>query len=162
MALQLKPEDIDTVEAAGVMDGEEIKMCRTKGGWWFAISKGKVISAGSHPAIVKHTVSKMYPNFQPALCKSESFMDAIVDQHSHFLSDELRKSGHDLYSIQVGQNVEFQVTKDNLKVASIDSYLTPDSLHVHTLNIPKEFVKAFAAATTEKALDSNTKKIKVK
>src|SRR5271168_4514372 len=107
MGLSLQPDDIDTVEDAGILEGQPVKMIRTKGGFWMAIHKGKVLAGGSHPAIVKHSVSKMYNSFQPAMCKSEGFEDAVVEQHSHFLSDDLRKSGHDIYSIQTSNNVEF-------------------------------------------------------
>ena len=118
MSLSLQPADIDVVEDAGVLDGQPVKLARTKGGFWMAIHRGKVLAGGSHPAIVKHSVSKMHHNFQPVMCKSEGFEEAVVDQHSHFLSDDLRKSGHDIYSIQTGANVEFQITKHNTKLAS--------------------------------------------
>jgi len=106
--MNLRPEDIDTIEEAGMLDGQPVKLCRTKGGFWMAIVRGKVVSGGSHPAIVKHTISKMFPSFQPVMCKSEKFgSDAVVDRHSHFLTEDLRKSGHDIYSIQNGLDVEF-------------------------------------------------------
>lgn len=161
MALNLKPEDIDIIEEAGMLDGQPIKLARTKGGFWMAANHKGVLAAGSHPAIVKHQLSKMFPNFQPAMCKSETTSDALVDKHSHFLSDELRKSGHDIFSIQLGNQIEFQVTKQNMKVASINSSLTLDSLHISELNIPKKFVTSMAAATTEKALSCKAKNIKV-
>lgn len=162
MSLSLRPEDIDTVEEAGMLDGQPVKLLRTRGGYHMAVYKGKVISGGSHPAIVKHAVSKMYHNFQPVMCKSEGFEEAVVDQHSHFLSDDLRKSGHDIYSIQTGANVEFQITKNNSKLASVSGSLQDNSLFIDELNFPKEFSKAMAGATTEKALDCKMKAIKVK
>ena len=126
------------------------------------VHKGKVLAGGSHPAIVKHSVSKMFPSFQPVMCKSEGFEDAIVDQHSHFLSDDLRKSGHDIYSIQTANNVEFQITKNNLKVASVTGSIQNDALVINEIQFPKEFTKAMAGAATEKALDCKMKTIKVK
>ena len=159
--MNLQPSDIDQVDDAGVLDGQPVKMIRTKGGFFMAIHKGKVLAGGSHPAIVKHSVSKMYNSFQPVMCKSEGFEDSIVSQHSHFLSDELRKSGHDIYSVQTGQNVEFQITKNNLKVASVCGSLKDDSLVIDQLKFPKEFSKAMAGATTEKALDQKMKKISI-
>lgn len=160
--MNLQPADIDTIEDAGVLDGQPVKLARTKGGFWMAIHKGKVLAGGSHPAIVKHSISKMHHGFQPVMCKSEGFEDSIVDQHSHYLSDDLRKSGHDIFSIQTGQNVEFQITKNNLKVASVSGSLQDDSLFIDELRFPKEFAKAMAGATTEKALDCKMKAIKVK
>lgn len=159
--MNLQPADIDVVEDAGILDGQPVKLARTKGGFWMAIHKGKVLAGGSHPAIVKHSISKMHNNFQPVMCKSEGFEDAIVDQHSHFLSDDLRKSGHDIYSIQTGQNLEFQITKNNLKLASISGSLKNDSLSIDEIKFPKEFKSAMAEATIEKALDCKMKKINV-
>jgi hypothetical protein len=162
MSMSLRPEDIDTVEEAGMLDGQSVKLIRTKGGFWMGLANGKVLSGGSHPAIVKHTISKMHPNFQPVMCKSEAFSDALVDRHSHFLSDELRKSGHDVYSIQTNNDIEFQITKHNMKIASVHTLLQEDGLFIPELNIPKEFTRAMAGATTEKALSCNSKTIKVK
>lgn len=160
--MDLKPEDIDTIEDAGILDGQPVKLARTRGGFWMGICKGKVLAGGSHPAIVKHSVSKMYPSFQPVMCKSEGFEDAIVDQHSHFLSDDLRKSGHDIYSLHTANNVEFQITKNNLKVASVSGSIQNDSLIINEVQFPKEFAKALAGATTEKALDCKLKTIKLR
>jgi hypothetical protein len=162
MSINLTPDDIDTVEDAGQLDGQTIKLCRGRGGFWFAVHKGKVISGGSHPAIVKHSISKMFPSFQAVMCKSEAFSDAIVEQHSHFLSDDLRKSGHDIYSVQMGSNIEFQVTKNNLTVASVTGSVQDDSLYIDELAFPKQFTKSLAGAATEKALDSNLKTIKIR
>ena len=160
--MNITPDQIDIVEDGGILDGQDVKMIRLKGGFWMAIHKGKVISGGSHPAIVKHSVSKMHPNFQPVMCKSEAFSDALVDRHSHFLTEELRKSGHDVYSIQTGSDIEFQITKHNIKVASVHTHLQEDGLYIPELSIPKEFTRAMAGATTEKAISCNSKTIRVK
>lgn len=160
--MNLRPEDIDMIEDAGMLDGQTIKLARTSGGFWMAIHNGKVISGGSHPAIVKHSISKMFSNFQPVMCKSEAFSDAIVDKHSHFLSEDLRKSGHDIYSIQNGQDIEFQITNYNLKIASIPAILKDDSLVLSNINMPKQFSRAVAGAATEKAFSCKSKKIEVK
>ena len=163
MSISIRPEDIDTITDGGILDGQPVKILRTRGGYHMAVVNGKVVSGGSHPAIVKHAVSKMFPNFQPALCKSEnSGMDAIIDQHSHFLSDSLRKSGYDIYSIQEGTNIEFQVTKHNIKVAGINGSMQDGSLALEEIDFPKEFKKSLAAATTEKAIAVKAKNIKIK
>jgi len=160
--MNLQPDDIDQIEDAGILDGRPVKLARTKGGFWMGICNGKVLSGGSHPAIVKHTISKMHPNFQPVMCKSEAFSDAIVERHSHFLSDDLRKSGHDIYSIQNAQDIEFQITKNNLKISSVFGVIQDESLIIKEINFPKQFSRAMAGATTEKALSCNSKSIKVK
>jgi hypothetical protein len=140
------------------MSGRPIKMIRTRGGFWIAIGhkKGKhseeALGAGSHPAIVKYNLEKQFPDFEPNLMKSEGFVEPIVEKHSHFLSEDMRKSGHDIFSIQTGTVVEFQITKQNSSIAKVNANVEADNLVLTELNIPKEFTKAMAGAAVEKAV----------
>lgn len=166
--MDIKADEISNVEEAGMLDKHPVKMLRTKGGFWIAVGKPKgkhkeeALGAGSHPAIVKYNLEKQYPGFEPALMKSEMFNDsAIVEKHSHFLSDELRKSGHDVYSVQDGKEVEFHVTKLNANVATAKGTLESDALVFKGPAFPKEFARAIAGAATEKAVSCNTPKIRI-
>jgi hypothetical protein len=166
--MQVTPNEIDTVEEAGMLDGSPVKMIRTKGGFWICVGrpKGKMreeaIGAGSHPAIVKYNIEKQYPNFQPTMMKSEHFNDnTIVDKHSHFLSEDLRKSGHDIYSVQNDNEINFHITKHFLRVASVGSVLKNGSVEMDQLKFPEEFVRAISGAALEKALACGASKIKV-
>jgi len=157
--MQLTPNEIDRVEEAGTLDNHPVKMIRTKGGFWIAIGKKRnrnseeALAAGSHPAIVKYNLEKQFSGFQPAMTKSEHGIEPLVAKHSHFLGEELRKSGHDIFSIQAGNAVEFQITKYNTTVASVNGFIDNDNLSIDSLNIPKEFTKALAGATVEKAME---------
>lgn len=165
--MNISPNEIDTIEEAGMLDNQPVKLIRTKGGFWIAVGqpKGKMrseaLTAGSHPAIVKYNIEKQFPGFQPVMMKSEFGQAEVVEQHSHFLSDELRKSGHDIYSVQKGPSIDFHVTKHNMKVSTINGNILEDSLVLNKLDIDKQFAKALAGATTEKALSSGASKIKV-
>jgi hypothetical protein len=166
--MQITPNEIDTIEEAGHLHNSPVKMIRTKGGFWIAVGKlrGKkteeALAAGSHPAIVKFNIEKAFPEFQPAMMKSEHFSDnSLVEKHSHFLSDELRKSGHDIYSVQDGINVDFHVTRHNMKVSTVNGILKEGALVLRELKLAKEFARALAGATTEKALSCNASKIRV-
>lgn len=157
--MQITPNEIDSIQEAGTLDGSSVKLIRTKGGFWIAVGKprGKykeeAIAAGSHPAIVKFNLEKTYPSFQPAMMKSEYFSDSsIVDKHSHFLTEELRKSGHDIYSVQDGEKVDFHITKHNLKIASVNGMLEKEFLIITDLDIPQEFSRGLAGAAVEKAV----------
>lgn len=167
MNMQIKPQEIHSIEDAGTLDNSPVKMIRTKGGFYIAVGKTKgkaqeeALAAGSHPAIVKYNVEKQYPQFQPAMMKSESMVDPVVDKHSHFLSQDLRKSGHDIYSIQNGPSIDFHITKQNFKIAHIKGILLDDEMVLKNLNTPKEFIKALAGATTGKAIACGAKKIRV-
>lgn len=156
--MQIKANEIDRVEESGMLNGSPCKLVRTKGGFWIMIGKKRkngseeALAAGSHPAIVKYNMEKQFSEFQPALMKSEGFIEPIVEKHSHFLSEDLRKSGHDIFSIQTGPTVEFQITKHNAQVAKVTGNFDKDHLLIQDLNIPKEFSKAMAGATVEKAV----------
>lgn len=160
--MQITANEIDSVEDAGLLNGNPVKLIKMKGGFWIAVSRLKnrsqeeAIGAGSHPAIVKYNLAKQYPEFQPSMQKSDLFSNtSIVEKHSHFLDDDLRKSGHDIYSVQNGLNVSFQITKHNNSIAEVKAELNNKSLTLKGLNIPKEFSKAFAGATVEKAMLCN-------
>jgi hypothetical protein len=167
--MQITPNEIDIVEDAGLLNKNPVKFIRTKGGLWIAVArlKGKfqdeAIATGSHPAIVKYNIGKQYPDFQPIMMKSENFSDnAIVDKHSHFLSDALRKSGHDIYSIQNGPEICFQITRHNINLASINTRLQDNAIVIKNLtDLPQKFTSALAGATCEKAYSCKASKIKV-
>jgi hypothetical protein len=166
--MQITPDEIVSVEDVGMMNGHPVKLLRTKGGFHIATGKLKgkareeAIAAGSHSAIVKYNLEKQYPEYQPTLMKSEiSLNPAVVTKHSHFLSEDLQKSGHDIYSVQSGTNIEFQVTKHDMKIGSIQATLEKDAIVVNDMKISKEFSHALAGATTEKALSCGAAKVKI-
>lgn len=167
--MNITPSEIADIQEIGMLDGNKVSLIRTRGGFFIAAGKkrGKTLdealSAGSHSAIVKYNLEKMYPTFQPTLMKSEaSLSPAIVVKHSHFLSEDLKKSGHDIYSVQSGANIEFQITKQDIKIGSANATLRDNSVVVsYYLNIPQEFVPALAGATAEKALSCGTSSVKI-
>ena len=166
--MQMSPNEIDTVEEAGELDGSPVKLIRTRGGFFLLIGKPKgkmreeALTAGSHPAIVKFNLEKQYPNYRPSMMKSEHFSDnAIVEKHSHFLPADLRKSGHDIYSVQDGSSIDFHITKQNLKIATVLGTLQEQTIVIKDLNMGKEFARAMAGATTEKAMSCGATKLRI-
>lgn len=166
--MQITPNEIESIEDAGMMNGQAVKLLRTKGGFWIAVGtpNGKMreeaLAAGSHPAIVKYNLEKQYPGFQPMMMKSEiSMSPAVVTKHSHFLSEDLQKSGHDVYSVQSGTNIEFQVTKHDVKIGSVQATLEKDAIVVNDMQVSKEFSHALAGATTEKAISCGAAKVRI-
>lgn len=164
--MQLNPEEIDNIEEIGSLNGQPVKLLKFKGGFYVIVGNEKnksqpsALTTGSHPAIAKYALTKQYPGFQPSMMKSETFSETLhVEKHSHFLSDELRKSGHDLYSIQDGKDIDFQVTKYNINVSKVKATIQDNALVVTNISMPKEFSHAMAGATSEKALGCGVKKI---
>jgi hypothetical protein len=165
--MNITPNEIHSIEEAGMLDNAPVKMIRTKGGFWIGIGKPKgkareeALAAGSHPAIVKYNIEKAYPQFQPTLMKSEDSVNPTVDQHSHFLSDELRKSGHDIYSVQTNEKIEFHVQKHGERIGTATGSLRGDTIVFEELKMPKEFARALAGATIEKAMACGAKKTRI-
>lgn len=166
--MNITPNEIESIEDVGMMNGAPVKLLRTKGGFHIAVGRanGKMVdealAAGSHPAIVKYNLEKQYTSFQPAMMKSEvSLNPAVVTKHSHYLSDDLKKSGHDVYSIQSGTNIEFQITKHDVKIGTVQATLEKDAIVVNNMNVSKEFSHALAGATTEKALSCGAAKVRI-
>lgn len=163
--MQITPNEIDTIEEAGILNSAPVKLIRTKGGFFIAVGNAngreEALAAGSHPAIVKYNLEKKFPGFQPSMMKSEQFAEAQVERHSHFLSDELRKSGHDVYSLQNGVSVEFHVTKHGSNIGKVDASIENNALVVKGMNVSKEFSRALAGATAEKALSCGVAKVRI-
>lgn len=166
--MNITPNEIESIEDAGLLDNTPVKMIKTRGGFWIAVGRPRgrlqeeALAAGSHPAIVKYNLERQHPGFQPAMHKSELMgPPATVERHSHFLSDELRKSGHDMYSVQTGDQIEFQVTRQNNHVASVVGNLEQGVLVFKDMNIDKKFTRALAGATSEKVLSCGAQKIRI-
>lgn len=166
--MQITANEIEDIQEAGTMNGAPVKLLRTKGGFWIATGRlmnkqvEEALGVGSHPGIVKYNLEKQFPGqFQPIMMKSEiSLNPAVIEKHSKFLSEDLQKSGFDVYSVQTGSNIEFQVTKHDIKVGGVKTSLVGDSLVVNEMNIGKEFSHAMAGATAQKALSCGASKVK--
>lgn len=167
--MNITPNEIAEIEEIGMMNGFPVKLLTTKGGFRIAVGRNtnkqidEALAAGSHPAIVKYNLEKQYAAFQPSLMKSEGALNpAVVTKHSHYLSEDLKKSGHDVYSVQTGQNIEFQITKQDVKIGSAKGTLSGDALVIEPkMDMPKEFSHAFAGATAEKALACGAAKVRI-
>ena len=114
--MQITPEEIESVEEIGTLDGNKVRLLKTRGGWFCATGRKKgslqdeALAAGSHGAIVKFNLEKQNPGYQPTLMKSESLLNpTIVMDHSHLLDLDLIKSGHDIYSIQTYEKIRLRV-----------------------------------------------------
>lgn len=165
--MQITANEIAAIEEAGMLDGSPVKMIRTKGGFWISVGRPRgqkneiALSAGSHPAIVKFNLKKQYPGFQENMMKSAEFAEAFaqIDTHSHFLSEDLRKSGHDIYSVQSGTEISFHITKFQAEVGAAKGHISEDTIVMDSMKASPEFARALAGATAEKAMSCGAKKL---
>jgi hypothetical protein len=164
--MKIEDNQIKSVEPFGIMDGKQVNLVKLVGGLNLATTldaKGQenVLGAASHQAILCYTIEQRYPSFQPMLMKSEG-IKLNAESHSHFLSDDLRKSGHDIYSIRDQGVVDFYITKQNIKVASAQGVVVGDVMLIKSLDSSQEFVPCLSGAVSEKALGMGLKGMKVR
>lgn len=165
--MKIEQNQVLSIEPFGMLDGRPVNLIQLKGGLNMAThfdSKGteSVIGAASHRAILAYTLEQRFSNFQPIMMKSESGLRLNADSHSHFLTDDLRKSGHDIYSIQNGKEVDFFITKLNVQINQVKASVENDTLHIQALkNTPSYFINSLSGAVSEKALLMGLKSVKV-
>jgi hypothetical protein len=168
--MKILENDIASIEPFGMLDGKPVNLVRTKGGLNLATmmdAKGQdsVLGAASHQAILCYTVEQRFPTFQPMIMKSEG-LKLNAESHSHFLSDDLRKSGHDIYSVQNGNHIEFYVTKQNIKVGYDNGKIEGDTLILTPPVFPHAtdmgLWNGLSKAVSEKALTSGLKRVRIK
>ena len=166
--MKVNPAEIKEISDIGTLNGKPVKLLKFKGGYQMAMGfdQGKeiesILAAGSHGAIVKFNLEKQYMGYRPNLMKSEGEASPIVNKHSTYLSDDLLKSGHDIYSIQNGTKVEFQLTKHDVKIGNMKAELENGGLSIKESNVSKQFANAFAGAVAEKSLMCGTSKVSLK
>ncbi len=162
--MKIEQDQIASIEPFGMLDGRPVNLACLKGGLNLAVTKDSkgnesVLGAASHRAILCYSIEQRFPSFQPMIMKSEG-LKLNAESHSHFLSDDFRKSGHDIFSIQNGNNVDFYVTRLNIKVGTVSGSLENDGLLVKSFDIPGEFSLGISSALSEKALSSGLKKVR--
>ena len=164
--MKIGQNEVASIEPFGMLKGKMVNLVRLRGGLNMATTKDdkgqdQVLSAASHQAILAYTLEQRFNDFQPMLMKSEHD-SLITDSHSHFLSDELRNSGHDIYSIQNGLEVDFYITKQNVGVGLAKGIIENGVLLIKSLDVSKECLVAISSAVSEKVLSSGIKEVKIK
>ena len=164
--MKISENEVASVEPFGMLNGKQVNLVKLRGGLNLATTVGKnggedVLGAASHQAILCYTIEQRHPEFQPMLMKSEH-ESVHAESHSHFLTDDLRNSGHDIYSVQNGASVDFFVTKQNIKVGLVKATFENSALLIKSMDASKEFVACLSGAVSEKALSSGMKIVRMK
>lgn len=169
--MNLQPSEIESIEDVGVLNGRPVKLLSTKGGFKLltghitGATQPSVLAAGSHRAICLYNLEKQYPEFQPSMMKSENVVDnAVVKQHIKHLPMDMRKSGYDVYSIQMGNELEFQITKHDVAVAHMFGKIVNNTLSLQKTEISENvdgssFMNIFASAAVDRAIGGKLIKI---
>lgn len=164
--MKISENEIASIEPFGMLDGKTVNLIKLKGGLNLASTidaKGQenVLGAAAHQAILAYSVEQRFPSFQPMIMKSEG-SKLTAESHSHFLTSTLRKSGHDIYSIQNGNEIQFFLTKHDIKVGCANGSIKDNKLEISLLSVPKECINAISAAVSEKVLSTGLKGVRIK
>lgn len=126
MTIKINPKEVESIEIIGELNGDDVKVVKTKGGYYCAIGKKKPksslsepLAAGSHIAIVSHQVNQMYGDFKPSLNKNEQDNITLVDL-TFKLSPFLTEKGHNLFSLQKDEKINFIVEKYGIPVLNLE------------------------------------------
>ena len=78
--MEIKPNEVDEVKVIGKLNGDDVKLVKTHGGFHIAMgkkdkksNKAEALAAGSHQALVAYQIEKIHGNdFEPTIFKSEA------------------------------------------------------------------------------------------
>jgi len=136
----IRPSEIKSVEEIGTLENSPVKMIRTIGGLYVATGRPKgrredeAIAAGSHPAIVKHNVEKMYgQNYQAHMHKSEGAVEPQVVDHTAKLEKALVDKGYTLFSVQADAAIDFVLSKSGVEVLKHEAMVKAESIEFQAL-----------------------------
>lgn len=160
MSMEIKPSEISSVDSIGNLDGEDVKLVKTRGGLYMAVGKLKsknkeeVLAAGSHPAIVRFNVTKSFKDFQPSLMKSEAGTEPMVASMSFLLPKELFDKRFDLYIVKKNLDFEVVLTKDQVEVVGYKATVDGNDLKVEKPNslVTNDLVPALSALSKAVAI----------
>ena len=169
--MDILPEEIESIKSIGQLNGDEVKMIKTSGGFFLAVGKKKktsrkpeVLAAGSHGAIVAHQMCKEYKrSFQPAIAKSEHEQLAKVEDKSCFLAMPLSDKGIELFVLSKNNSLDFILSKHGLTIGKYETEVSDNKLIIknHELKtcfyptLKKEVSEAIAGAMQEKIKELN-------
>lgn len=174
--MEIKPDEVEEVKVIGKLHDDDVKLVKTKGGFYVAIGKKKkesnkadALAAGSHQALVAYQVEKMHgQSFQPVINKSESEKLPEVEDLSNILPNLAKNSGLELFVLEKYNHIDFVFCKHGVELAKYETYHEDKSLKVKNYNFkgfmsPNKFVsEAIAYAMQKKMNELGLKKIERK
>ena len=154
--LKIRPEEIESVEEIGSLNGEPVSLLKTVGGFHIAASKSKgVLAQGSHPAIVKYNLAKQNKGFAPMLTKSESSDPQVVGM-SDLLPAGFYQKGFDLYSLQKSESseIDYVLTKAGSQLVVLSGQNGNDEIQINDVSgqnaeTISKYLPAMASAISE-------------
>jgi hypothetical protein len=166
--MEIDKKDIESIKTIGNLNGEQVKMIKTFGGFHIAIGKKyawdddqEPLAAGSHQGIVLHEISKKYSEFEKAIQKSELTQIEKVKEYSQFLGKSEQNQGLELYSSELHGEIDIIVYQYGRVLGKYEGHCVDNKLelkkHQFNIQITPELVKSISDTIkeimTEKRLD---------
>lgn len=173
--MEILPNEVKEVKTVGTLNGDDVKMVVTDGGFHVFVGKKKknskkseAIAASSHRALGIHQLQKEYgSDFEPAIFKSEADQLEKVESKTEYLPSNLISKGVELFVLSKGSDVNVVLYKRGLTLGQYNGEIEKQSLVLKSHEFNKEAVgndfrvaKAISRALKDKVHDLNLKGIK--
>lgn len=171
--MEIKPNEVEEVKVIGKLNGDDVKMIKTQGGFHVAMGKkdkkshkAEALAAGSHQALVAYQIEKMHgAEFEPCIYKSEAEQLPQVEDKSSVLPDMAKNSGIELYVLSKFNHIDFILCKNNIELAKYETEYSGQDLTVKDYSFrssltPNKFVsQALARVMDEKMKELGLNKV---
>lgn len=173
--MEIQPNEVESVKTIGNLNGDEVKVVKTFGGFYVAVGKKKknskkseALAAGSHQALVAHQLGKEYgADFEPAIFKSEADQLEKVESKTEYLPSNLIAKGVELFVLSKGSDVNVVLYKRGLTLGQYNGEIEKQNLILKGCEFNKEatggdfrIAKAMSRALKDKVHDLHLKGIK--
>jgi hypothetical protein len=167
--MDIQADEIESVKVIGNLFGTDVKLVKTTGGFHVAIGqknkkskKKEALAAGSHQAIVAHSISKEFgSDFQPALAKSEHDRLETVIEKTQYLPREAIEKGIELFTLSKGNKHDCVLYKRGISLAKYEARVENQTLVIQksSMNVKPDMkvARAIARALEDKASELNLK-----
>ena len=156
--MDIQPNEVESVKTIGNLNGDEVKVVKTYGGFYVAVGKKKksskkseALAAGSHQALVAHQLGKEYgSDFEPAIFKNEHEQLEKVESKTEYLPADLIAKGVELYTLSKGSKVDFVLYKRGITLGHYEAEIENQSLVVKSVSFNKEAMQGNASENSFK------------
>ena len=166
--MEIKPNEVEEVKVIGKLNGDDVKLVKTHGGFHIAMgkkdkksNKAEALAAGSHQALVAYQIEKMHgQDFEPTMFKSEAERLPKVEDKSDMLPDMAKNAGLEVYILSKFNHVDFVICKNNVELAKYETEHSGQEMTVKDYSFrsslsPNKFVSQVLA----KAIDEKMKEL---
>lgn len=160
--MEIKPNEVEEVKVIGRLNGDDVKMVKTQGGFHIAMgkkdkksNKAEALAAGSHQALVAYQIEKMHgQDFEPTMYKSEAEQLPKVEDKTSLLPDMAKNAGLEVYVLSKFNHIDFIICKNNVELAKYETEYSGQEMTVKDYSFrsslsPNKFVSQVLAKTID-------------